>query len=106
MATTLPSTLTQLDAKPSQAQIHAELSAKLKQLKDSLSGNKAVDFNLSTELRYIHSSLRSNPAISYLLTDEEIGVITRGFSHETSIVLSAPKVKVPKAVISLSIDDI
>ena len=83
-----------------------ELSARLIKLKESLAGNKAIDFNLSDELRYIHSSLKSNPSVTYLLTDEEIGIITKGFSIETSIVLVAPKVKVPKVSASLSIDDI
>lgn len=108
MATNIPSTLnpSNIPQVPSQAQVHADLSNRLAKLKDAFAGNKAVDFDMGNELRYVHSSLRSNPAISYLLTDEEIGIITRGFSQETSIVLVAPKVKVAKAPVALSLDDI
>lgn len=86
--------------------IHAQLTSRLLLLKESLASNNSVGFSLPEELRFIHASLRANPSITYLLSDEEIGVITKGFSIETSIVLVAPKVKVPKAQMTLSVDDI
>jgi hypothetical protein len=94
------------DTLPTTRELRSLLSEKLAKLKESLASNNSVGFDLSTELRYIHATLKSNPAIGYMLSDEEIGIITKGFSIETSIVLVAPKVKVAKAAIALSIDDI
>lgn len=91
---------------PSNEQIRVVLGEKLVKLNEALVSNNSVGFDLSIELRYIHASLKSNPSVAYMLTDEEIGILTKGFSKETAIVLISPKVKAPKAAVMLSIDDI
>lgn len=85
----------------------SELKTKLAQLEEALSSNTSLNFDLATELKYIHASLKSNPEFGLILTDEEIGTITRGFAKETNIVLNSPKAKKPaKTFKELTVDDI
>jgi hypothetical protein len=84
-----------------------ELKTKLAQLDEALASNTSLSFDLATELKYIHSSLKANPELALILTDEEIGIITKGFAKETNIVLNSPKAKKPaKAFKELTVDDI
>jgi hypothetical protein len=84
-----------------------DLKDRLAKLEISLASNTSLSFDLATELKYIHSSLKANPEIALILTDEEIGTITKGFAKETNIVLNAPKAKKPaKAFKELTVDDI
>lgn len=82
------------------------LVTKIQLIKDSLSGNPAVGFDLSTELRHVHQQLRDDPNAVDILTDEQIGVLVKGWSRETNIIINAPKIKVAKTVDKLlSVDD-
>lgn len=84
---------------------HLEISIKIAELEDAL---KAAHPLMPTLLRDIHRNLQQDPEIVTLLTSEEVSIIVRGLSAQTSTTITTSIIKGGKGkkLNLISMDDI